>query len=124
MEIAVTIGARIFQRRIELGLTQAELARAADISPGYLSAVENDRVSPPADDTCRRLANALRFDAKRRDEFTRQATRQRRSVGVRLPRATPPHLRTFIVDMVGRENPPSPTVLAKLLDALNQGGLT
>ncbi len=53
-----TIGDRIKGRRIELGLTQEELAKKANISKGFLSDVENGRRNVGAD-TVLDLAGAL-----------------------------------------------------------------
>ncbi|SDD28684.1 hypothetical protein SAMN05421538_101288 [Paracoccus isoporae] len=39
----VTAGARIRERRLSLGLTQADLARRAGISPAYMNLIEHDR---------------------------------------------------------------------------------
>ncbi len=41
-----SIGARISRRRRELGLKQIDLAAAAGVNQGYLSAIEHDKASP------------------------------------------------------------------------------
>ena len=53
-----TVGDRIKARRIELGMTQEELAQKAKISKGFLSDVENGRRNVGAD-TLLELASAL-----------------------------------------------------------------
>ncbi len=45
--------------RAEAGLTQAELATAAGLTPSYLSFIENRKKPPPSDEVCRRLAKVL-----------------------------------------------------------------
>ncbi len=45
--------------RTRKGLTQAEVAIAAGLTPSYLSFIENRKKPPPSDDVCRRLARAL-----------------------------------------------------------------
>ncbi|HEC09196.1 MAG TPA: XRE family transcriptional regulator [Acidimicrobiales bacterium] len=40
------VGSEIRRRRIQLGLTLREVGEAADLTSGFLSQVENDRVSP------------------------------------------------------------------------------
>lgn len=52
------IGLRVRQQRKEAGLTVAELAAAAEISPGMLSKIENGQISPSLG-TLQTLASAL-----------------------------------------------------------------
>lgn len=52
-------GAAIQMRRKERGLSQAELAAKAALSPSFVSRIERG-VSPPALDTICALADALR----------------------------------------------------------------
>ena len=40
------VGAALRRRRNELGMTLRELADEAELTSGFLSQVENDRVSP------------------------------------------------------------------------------
>ena len=42
----MSIGTELRRRRTEMGLTLRELAEASDLTSGFLSQVENDRVSP------------------------------------------------------------------------------
>jgi transcriptional regulator with XRE-family HTH domain len=50
--------------RARAGLTQAELATAAGLTPSYLSFIENRKKPPPSDEVCRRLAEVLDIPAK------------------------------------------------------------
>lgn len=50
---------RIRQRRIDKGMSATELARAADISKGYLSELENGHSPRPSGAVLMKLANAL-----------------------------------------------------------------
>ncbi|MEQ1715134.1 MAG: XRE family transcriptional regulator [Hyphomicrobium sp.] len=52
------IGLQVRQQRKEAGLTVAELATAADISPGMLSKIENGQISPSLG-TLQTLSSAL-----------------------------------------------------------------
>ncbi|MDA8069010.1 MAG: XRE family transcriptional regulator [Actinomycetota bacterium] len=52
------LGPRLRERRTELGKTLTELARAADLSPGYLSTIENG-TSIPSLPVLARLGHAL-----------------------------------------------------------------
>ncbi|WP_181706379.1 helix-turn-helix domain-containing protein [Chthonobacter rhizosphaerae] len=52
------IGAQIRQQRKRLEITAAELAAAADISPGMMSKIENGQISPSLS-TLNAVANAL-----------------------------------------------------------------
>ncbi len=52
------IGNRIKLLRKEIGLTQEKLSELADISPGFMSAIESGR-KPGAFDTYLRIAKAL-----------------------------------------------------------------
>ncbi|MGH2819386.1 MAG: helix-turn-helix domain-containing protein [Actinomycetota bacterium] len=53
------LGARLRGLRKQAGMTQASLARAADISKAYLSELEADRGRRPSADVLLRLADAL-----------------------------------------------------------------
>ena len=55
----MTTGERIKGRRKEVGLSLNNLAVKADISPGYLSALENDKQSDPSLKKALQLATAL-----------------------------------------------------------------
>jgi transcriptional regulator with XRE-family HTH domain len=52
------LGPRLRERRIELGRTLTELARAVDLSPGYLSTIENG-ASLPSLPVLARITHAL-----------------------------------------------------------------
>lgn len=56
--LGALLGPRLRERRSELGQTLTELARAADLSPGYLSTIENG-ASVPSLPVLARLAHAL-----------------------------------------------------------------
>ncbi len=44
----MTLGNKIRNRRIELGLTQPELAEKSKLTQGYISRIENDEFVPKA----------------------------------------------------------------------------
>lgn len=54
-----TLGERIRQRRIEKNLSLAELARRADLSKGYLHAIEGGDTQKPSAEILFRVANEL-----------------------------------------------------------------
>lgn len=58
META-SIGARIKQRREELGLSLSQLSELADVSKGYLWNLEKGEKARPSGDTLYRIARAL-----------------------------------------------------------------
>ena len=43
----VEIGKKIKQHRLQLDLTQEELAQRTELTKGYISQLENDLCSPP-----------------------------------------------------------------------------
>jgi transcriptional regulator with XRE-family HTH domain len=51
--------------REKTGLTQAQVATRAGLTPSYLSFIENRKKPPPSDDVCQRLADVLGIPAKR-----------------------------------------------------------
>jgi transcriptional regulator with XRE-family HTH domain len=51
--------------REKTGLTQAQVATRAGLTPSYLSFIENRKKPPPSDDVCTRLAEVLEIPAKR-----------------------------------------------------------
>lgn len=57
-DLGSLLGARLRERRRELGRTLAEVAAAADVSTGYLSSIEN-ATSVPSLPVLARLAHAL-----------------------------------------------------------------
>jgi len=54
-----TVAERVKQRRMEKGITAADLARRAGISKAYLSEIENGKVPRPSADVLYRLATEL-----------------------------------------------------------------
>jgi transcriptional regulator with XRE-family HTH domain len=58
LELGTLLGTRLKERRQELGMRLAEVAAAADVSGGYLSAIENG-TSVPSLPVLARLAHAL-----------------------------------------------------------------
>jgi transcriptional regulator with XRE-family HTH domain len=56
----VTVGTELRRRRTELGLTLREVAEQGDLTSGFLSQVENDRVSPSLK-SLGRIAEVLRI---------------------------------------------------------------
>lgn len=58
MSPRTTLGRRIRDRRIELGMSLRELARRREITPSYLSDIENDRRTP-AEDLLRAIGKEL-----------------------------------------------------------------
>ena len=58
LELGTVLGTRLKERRQELGKRLAEVAAAADVSSGYLSAIENG-TSVPSLPVLARLAHAL-----------------------------------------------------------------
>lgn len=59
----MTIGQQIRNLRIEKGMKQCELAKAAYLTPSYISRIEND-CARPTNDCIRNIAVALDVSAK------------------------------------------------------------
>lgn len=59
---AISFGKRLRQLRLERRFNQKELAARVGIDFTYLSKLENDRMEPPAEETIRRLCQALEVD--------------------------------------------------------------
>jgi transcriptional regulator with XRE-family HTH domain len=57
--------ALLLDARNRAGLTQAQVAVAAGLTPSYLSFIENRKKPPPSDEVCRRLAKVLSLPEKR-----------------------------------------------------------
>jgi len=57
--MADTFGKTLRHLRLDAGVGLRELARLIDKSPGYISDVEQDNVSPPSEDVILRIAAAL-----------------------------------------------------------------
>jgi len=55
----------VLEARARKGLTQAEAATAAGLTPSYLSLIENRKKPPPSDEVCRRLAKVLAVPEER-----------------------------------------------------------
>lgn len=55
----MTFGQRIRELRHALGMNQRDLAGHAEIDVTYLSKIENDRMSPPSEETIGKMAKAL-----------------------------------------------------------------
>jgi transcriptional regulator with XRE-family HTH domain len=54
------LGQRIRQRRLQLGLTQAQLEALSTVSQHHISSIEIGRIADVTGDTLRKLAYALR----------------------------------------------------------------
>jgi transcriptional regulator with XRE-family HTH domain len=54
----------LLDARKRSGLTQAQLAVSAGLTPSYLSFIENRKKPPPSDEVCRRLGEVLGIPAK------------------------------------------------------------
>jgi transcriptional regulator with XRE-family HTH domain len=59
----VSFGASLYLHRIRIDRSQSAIAKAAGLSSGYLSEIENGRRQPPPPHTVRRLAAALQLNA-------------------------------------------------------------
>lgn len=57
----MSFGAFLRDRRVERGLTLADVAGASDISVAYLSRIERDRERPPPDPLLRSLGATLQL---------------------------------------------------------------
>lgn len=57
--------ALLLEARTKRGMTQAEVALAAGLTPSYLSFIENRKKPPPSDEVCERLATVLGIPARR-----------------------------------------------------------
>lgn len=77
---AVTLGQRIRNRRLELGLTQREVAEEVGITVPYMSKIEAGKETP-TEEKIARLARRLKLDA---DELTLAAGRLPTDVMARL----------------------------------------
>jgi len=55
-------GPRLKELRKKSGLSQVELSRQANIDPGYISKLENGKMSPPSNKVLLRLAKALKVN--------------------------------------------------------------
>lgn len=71
MSPRATLGSRIRERRVEQGISLRELARRREITPSYLSDIENDR-RVPAEEVLRSIAKELELPF---DELTGLAGR-------------------------------------------------
>lgn len=63
-DVAGSFGQRLRQLRKDRKLTQQALADLVGIDVTYLSKLENDKDSPPGDDTIRRIAANLHSDSE------------------------------------------------------------
>lgn len=54
-----TLGAKIFDRRKALGLTQSQLAELCEISQSRIAEIETGKTEDPGVNTVRRIAEAL-----------------------------------------------------------------
>ncbi len=59
-----SFGERLRKLRLEAGLGLRELAAAVQISPGYLSDIEQGNVGPPKTQVILSIARALRIDKR------------------------------------------------------------
>ncbi len=67
-----TFGERLRERRIEMGFSLRAFAKLIEVSPTYLSQVEQNKVDPPTADRVKRIAELLEESV---DEWTALAGR-------------------------------------------------
>ncbi|WCR12106.1 DUF2083 domain-containing protein [Paracoccus stylophorae] len=85
----VLTGTRIRERRLALSRRQADVARAAGISPAYLNLIEHNR-RPVGTDLVRRLAEVLEVPSEELAEGREEARiAALREAAARLPQAAP-----------------------------------
>jgi transcriptional regulator with XRE-family HTH domain len=58
----MTFGDRLRELRLQNGFNQRDLAEKVGIDFTYLSKIENDKMSPPSQETIRKLAEELEVD--------------------------------------------------------------
>ena len=100
----LTFGAEVFALRQALRLTQRALAKAASISPNYLSEIENEKRPPPPPDVCWRLVNALGAEDGVRRRLMEASGDERKMLGTRVARSAPEHVGQLI-DNITRLGP-------------------
>jgi transcriptional regulator with XRE-family HTH domain len=61
----IRFGTEVHKARKDRGLTLEKLAKRTQTHKGYISGIENDKVSPPSPRMVKRLAKALDLDADR-----------------------------------------------------------
>lgn len=61
--ISKSLGEIIAKRRKELGITQVELAGSAETSQGYISDLENGKISNPTIGTILKIATVLNLES-------------------------------------------------------------
>lgn len=93
----VPFGELVYERRVAMGLTQAELSKAASISTGYLSGLENGRRLPPPRRTAARIGKALQLDKRQSTFLVAAAVRERGSE--RPDEDLPSEVRLLISDL-------------------------
>lgn len=74
----MNIGQKIKKRRLELNLTQKEVAKAAGITEATLSRYENNQRIPPAD-ILKRIANVLKINV---DYFVETTNEENKNVNL------------------------------------------
>ena len=73
-------GSYLYRLRQRRGLSQAALAKAAVISPGYLSEMENGKRRPPSQRVGEQLATALALSAHERQQLLCLAAAERAGI--------------------------------------------
>ena len=81
-----TFGSFIRNRRMARGLTLRSMAAKLDLSPVYMSNIENDRRAAPAQEHLERMAMLLQLDKADREQMLDLAARSRQDrVSADLP---------------------------------------
>lgn len=70
-------GSELYRHRLSRTLSQAELAKLAAMSAGYLSELENSKRKPPTPRIVKRLSAALGLTAPEQQKLLRIATSER-----------------------------------------------
>ena len=117
-----TFGAEVFRLRMEKGITQAALALRVSVSPGYLSAIENDRVPPPAAAICGRLAVELCGVGEQGQHLQRLAHDQKQAWRVRLPSSLAAPVADLITELLVQQKQVTPQKVHLIRQILARGG--
>lgn len=115
-----SFGALIYELRQKLVVSQRWLASRVCQPHSIICDLENSRRRPPREDAVRAIAQALDATPAEAEELLEAALRERAGIGLKVAKATPPHVAHLLREIAALSHELSQTQTRALRQALEE----